>query len=175
MIGVTTGCNKAADRLLLLDVRASGALDSSQASVRFSAPDWPTRAVNSPLGPQGIVFDYDGPPGDGPVTVTVEALDGNQCVLGAGTATVPGTVSGTTSLATIVFVRPLVDSGCAFTDAGIDAPASAADAGNDAGADGGDGGDAGDAGDSAVDSAVDAGIDSVVVPTDAGADAASIG
>ena len=183
VVGTGTGGCKKADRLLLLDVRVSGVLDASDASVRFSAAGWPTRTVASPLASQGLLFGYYGPPGDGAVTVTVEALDGSQCVLGGGTATVPGTAPGMTSPATVVFVRPFANSGCALTDAGLDATPPP-DAGNDAAADSDDGGDASDAsdagaasdasdaGDATADGALDTGLDSVVSPPDANVDAA---
>ena len=125
-------CHKA-ERLLLLDVRASGELPTTVSALRFSAMGWPTRSVAGVLGPGGLLFGYYGPSGSGPVTVTVEAIDARSCVLGTGSATVLDTSSGQTAPATVVYVRPLPETTCMLPDAGFDSGASdAADAGPDA-------------------------------------------
>jgi len=128
-------CQKA-DRLLLLDVRASGELPTTVSALRFSAMGWKTRSVAGVLGPGGLLFGYYGPSGSGPVTVTVEAIDARSCVLGTGSATVQDTSSGQTAPATVVYVRPLAEATCVRPDAGVDAGvASDAEAGTDGGAD----------------------------------------
>jgi hypothetical protein len=130
-------CQKA-DRLLLLDVRASGELPTTVSGLRFSAMGWPTRSVAGVLGPGGLLFGYYGPSGSSPVTVTVEAIDARSCVLGTGSATVLDTSSGQTAPAGVVYVRPLADTTCMLPDAGFvrDASdASDAEAGADGGAD----------------------------------------
>jgi len=187
-------CHKP-DRLLLLDVRASGGLPTTVSAVRFSAMDWPTHSVAGVLGSAGLLFGYYGPSGSGPVTVTAEAIDASNCVLGTGSATVLDTSSGQTAPATILYVRPLPSTTCVLPDAGFDADASDADAsdadgasdgassdssdaegGTDTRPDGGTDATADRAGDGA--SAVDAGVDAVTggdtAPTNdsGGADAA---
>ena len=67
------------------------------------------------------------------VSVTAEATDGVDCVLGRGSATVPGLESGATSDPTTLFIRPLPASGCAIVDAG--GGGEEEDAGTDAGSD----------------------------------------
>jgi hypothetical protein len=123
-------CHKA-DRLLLLDVRASGELPTTVSALRFSTTGWPTRSVAGVLGPGGLLFGYYGPSGGGPVTVTVEAIDARSCVLGTGSATVLDTSSGQTAPATVVYVRPLPDATCVLPDAGFDSGSRDAEAGAD--------------------------------------------
>jgi hypothetical protein len=164
-------CQKA-DRLLLLDVRASGGLPTTVSAVRFSATGWPTRAVAGVLGPGGLLFGYYGPSGSGPVTVTAEAIDAASCVLGAGSATVLDTSSGQTAPATVLYVRPLPGTNCTSPDAGF-----VSDAGDaEAGADGPDA----DAASSDAEAGTDAGADARVdaganldVPADRAADTGS--
>jgi hypothetical protein len=127
-------CHKA-DRLLLLDVRASGELPTTVSALRFSAMDWRTRSVAGVLGPGGLLFGYYGPSGSGPVTVTVEAIDARSCVLGTGSATVLDTASGQTAPATVVYVRPQPGTNCMLPDAGFGSDAGDAEAGTDGGAD----------------------------------------
>ena len=127
------------ERLLLLDVQASGQLPTTVSAIRFSAMDWQTRSVAGVLGPAGLKFGYYGPSGSGPVTVTVEAIDVSNCVLGTGSATVLDTSSGQTAAPTVVYVRPLESTMCMFRDAGFagaDADVSSdAEGGTDAGTD----------------------------------------
>jgi hypothetical protein len=191
-------CRKTTDSLLLLDVRASGALSEPVASLRFSVPDragvgWPVRTVPGDLGSGGVKFGYYIPGGAGPVTVLAEALDDGGCVLGNGTATVQATPPGGTSLPTTLFVRPISSTAClppppppdggagdAASDGGADGatPDGATPDGGEAGAppaDGGadgqsagDGGDALSPGDAAPDVPVDADTDVPVGGSDAG-------
>jgi len=165
-------CHKA-ERLLLLDVRASGELPTTVSALRFSAMGWPTRSVAGVLGPGGLLFGYYGPSGSGPVTVTVEAIDARSCVLGTGSATVLDTSSGQTAPATVVYVRPLPETTCMLPDAGFDSGASdAADAGPDAD---GASSDAEAGTDARADTRADAGADvSSERPADAGAGADAI-
>jgi hypothetical protein len=136
VLALGAGACQKADRLLLLDVRASGDLPTTVSALRFSAMDWKTRSVAGVLGPGGLLFGYYGPSGSGPVTVTVEAIDARGCVLGSGSATVLDTSSGQTAPATVVYVRPLPDTMCMLPDAGFDTgAASDAEAGTDGGAD----------------------------------------
>ena len=130
-------------------------------SIRLSARGWQTRTVPVPgsIGPEGFRVGYYGP-GDGKaVTVSAEALDGVDCVLGIGSAGVPALAAGATSAPTPLFVRPQPDNGCAVdagtggvdagetdaggtdadeSDTGVDADDADDDAGNDATADAGD-------------------------------------
>jgi len=165
-------CHKA-ERLLLLDVRASGELPTTVSALRFSAMGWPTRSVAGVLGPGGLLFGYYGPSGSGPVTVTVEAIDARSCVLGTGSATVLDTSSGQTAPATVVYVRPLPETTCMLPDAGFDSGASdVADAGPDAD---GASSDAEAGTDARGDTRADAGADvSSERPADAGAGADAI-
>jgi hypothetical protein len=135
-LALGAGACQKGDRLLLLDVRASGELPTTVSALRFSAMGWKTRSVAGVLGPGGLLFGYYGPSGSGPVTVAVEAIDARSCVVGTGSATVQDTSSGQTAPATVIYVRPLADTNCALPDAGFDAgAASDAEAGTDAGAD----------------------------------------
>ena len=164
-------CHKA-ERLLLLDVRASGELPTTVSALRFSAMGWKTRSVAGVLGPGGLLFGYYGPSGSGPVTVTVEAIDARSCVLGTGTATVVDTSSGQTAPATVIYVRPLPDATCVLSDARSDAgAASDAEAGTDGGADADGASNDAEAGtDARADTRADAGADvSSERPADAGA------
>lgn len=161
-------CQKA-ERLLLLDVRASGPLPTTVSAIRFSAMDWPTRSVAGVLGPAGLKFGYYGPSGSGPVTVTVEAIDIRNCVLGTGSATVQGTSSGQTAPATVVYVRPLEPTMCILRDAGLAFDGNDADAGVD-GADADASSDADGGTDTGTDSRADTGTDS---RTDTGTDSRS--
>ena len=122
-----SACHQA-ERLLLLDVRASGDLPTTVSAVRFSAMGWPTRSVAGVLGPAGLLFGYYGPSGSGPVTVTVEAIDATNCILGTGSVTVLDTSSGQTAPRTVVYVRPLPDATCMLPDAGFDSDAGDASA-----------------------------------------------
>jgi hypothetical protein len=122
------GCRKG-DRLLLLDVRASGSLLAPVKSVRFSAPGWTTRSIDGPLGAAGVLFGYYGPPGDGTVTVTVDALDASGCVLSTGTVVVADTAAGKATPTTVVYVLAIIPPTCTLPDAGTDtATTDAADA-----------------------------------------------
>jgi hypothetical protein len=135
-LALGAGACQKADRLLLLDVRASGELPTTVSALRFSATGWKTRSVAGVLGPGGLLFGYYGPSGSGPVTVTVEAVDTRSCVIGTGSATVENTSSGQTAPATVIYVRPLPDAMCVLPDAGFDAgAASDAEAGTDGGVD----------------------------------------
>lgn len=125
------GACRKADRLLLLDVRASGDLPTTVSAVRFSATKWPTHSVAGVLGPRGLLFGYYGPSGSGPVTVTAEAIDATGCVLGTGSATVLDTSSGQTAPATVLYVRPLLGTSCMLPDAGFGTDAGDAEAGAD--------------------------------------------
>jgi hypothetical protein len=132
-LALGAGACQKADRLLLLDVRASGELPTTVSALRFSAMGWKTRTVAGVLGPGGLLFGYYGPSGSGPVTVTVEAIDARSCVLGTGSSTVLDTSSGQTAPATVVYVRPLADANCMLPDAGFGSDASdASDGGADA-------------------------------------------
>lgn len=147
------------DGLILLDLRSSGPYGAPVAHIRMSAKGWPTRSVTGTLSPAGFRVGYYGPADGGPVTVTVEALDGVDCVLGAGSATVASLASGATSDPLTVFVRPQAGNGCAVVDAGSDAGG-----GQDAGGDDASGDDAG--GDAAADGATN---DDACVPIACGA------
>lgn len=152
------GCTKE-ESLVLLDLRTSGPLGAPVARVRLSAKRWPTRTVDASIDTAGFRVGYYGP-GDGSgVTVTAEALDAVDCVLGSGSATAPSLKAGDTSAPLTLFVRPQPANGC-VPDAGME------DAGTDAGDDA-----ATDAGDDApVDAGTDAGEDAGA-DVDAGADA----
>jgi len=134
------------DALVLLDLRTSGPLVAPVARVRMSAPGWDTRVVTASLDSEGLRLGYYGPADGGAVSVTVEALDGRDCVLGKGSGTVLMLASGGTSDPLTLFVRPLPDSGCKVVggtdDAGADGggtdDASTDDAGADATMDAGD-------------------------------------
>jgi hypothetical protein len=139
------------DALVLLDLRGSGPLGAPVVRVRLSAPGWKTRVITGTIGPEGFRVGYYGPADGGAVSVTAEALDGVDCVLGNGSATVPALASGATSDPTTLFIRPLPASGCGVVggnDAGTD------DAGD---ADTGGGEDAGGEDVGPVDAASDAG------------------
>jgi hypothetical protein len=140
------------DGLILLNLRSSGPFIAEVVYIRMSAKGWPTRSVSGTVGSQGFQVGYYGPADGNPVTVTVEALDGSNCVLGKGSATVPALDSGATSDPVTVFVRPVSGNNCTVVDAGSDA-GSVEDAGGgeDAGTDA-----PGDAGTDATD---DAGTD----------------
>lgn len=159
---LAAGACKKAERLLLLDVRASGQLPTTVSAIRFSAMDWQTRSVAGVLGPTGLRFGYYGPSGSGPVTVTVEAIDARNCVLGTGSATVLDTSSGQTAPATVVYVSPLESTMCILPDAGFDR--DDADAGADA--------QAADAASSDAEGGTDTGSDSRSDARADGADAA---
>jgi hypothetical protein len=143
-----TGACRKGERLLLLEVRASGQLPTSVSAIRFSAMGWQTRSVAGVLGPTGLRFGYYGPSGSGPVTVTAEAIDVRNCVLGTGSATVLDTSSGQTAPVTVIYVRPLEPTTCILPDAGFDGgdadasdasaadgPSTDAEGGTDTGAD----------------------------------------
>ena len=166
-LAVGAGACHKADRLLLLDVRASGELPTTVSALRFSATGWKTRSVAGVLGPGGLLFGYYGPSGSGPVTVTVEAIDARSCVLGTGSATVLDTSSGQTAPATVVYVRPLPEATCVLPDAGFDSGASD-DA--EAGADGPDADGASSDAEAGSDARADASTD---VPTDRSGDTGS--
>jgi hypothetical protein len=150
------------DSLVLLDLRTSGPLGAPIARVRLSAKGWPTRTITADVGLTGFQVGYYGPGNGGAVSVTAEALDAVDCVLGSGTGTVAKLAAGATSDPTLVFIRPLPANGC-VPDAGTT---------DDGGVDGGDdgGADASDdtAGDARDDTAADAGSD---VGVDLAADA----
>ena len=122
------------------------------------------------LGPTGLRFGYYGPSGSGPVTVTVEAIDVRNCVLGTGSATVLDTSSGQTAPVTIVYVRPLEPTTCVLPDAGFDSPDD--DAGADAGADADASSDAEGGTDTGSDSRSDARADGADAAADRFGDAA---
>jgi hypothetical protein len=140
LLGVgVAGCTKK-DSLILLDLRASGPLGAPVVRVRLAAKGWQTKTLDATLDAAGFRVGYYGP-GDGkPVSVTAEAIDAADCVLGSGEATVPKLEAGATSAPTTLFVRPRPENGC--VDAGTpdsggeDAPGQ--DSGEDAGNDGGD-------------------------------------
>jgi hypothetical protein len=150
------GCTKE-ESLVLLDLRTSGPLGAPVVRVRLSAKGWPTRTLDATIDTAGFRVGYYGP-GDGSgVTVTAEALDAFDCVLGSGSATAPALKAGATSDPLTLFVRPQPANGCvpdagtedAGTDAGEDAGTDEGeDAGTDAAADAGenDGSDATDGG-----------------------------
>jgi len=172
------GCSRS-DALVLLDLRTSGPLGAPVVRIRLSAKGWATRVVNGSIGPDGFRVGYYGPGNGGAVSVTAQALDANNCVLGAGSGTVPKLASGATSDPITLFVRPTPTNGCVpdagMMDAGGDDSGgddSGGDAGADAGADGGDdgAGDAADGGgdDTAPDASTDAGGGDS--PADAGDD-----
>jgi hypothetical protein len=171
------------DSLVLLDLRTSGPLGAPIARVRLSAKGWPTRTITADVGLTGFQVGYYGPGNGGAVSVTAEALDAVDCVLGSGTGTVAKLAAGATSDPTLVFIRPLPANGCVpdagtTDDGGVIRPLPAngcvPDAGttDDGGVDGGDdgGADASDdtAGDARDDTAADAGSD---VGVDLAADA----
>ncbi|HEY7371534.1 MAG TPA: hypothetical protein VIF57_05095 [Polyangia bacterium] len=162
------------DSLVLLDLRTSGPLGAPIAGVRLSAKGWPTRTVGGDIGLAGLQVGYYGPGNGGAVSVTVEALDAVDCVLGSGTGTVAKLAAGATSDPTLVFIRPLPANGCvpdagSTDDGGVDGGDDGG--GDDGGADGGtDASDdtAGDAGDdSAADAGSDVGVDSAADAMDA--------
>jgi hypothetical protein len=166
-----SGCTKH-DALVLLDLRSSGPLGARVALVRLSAPGWKTRIATATIGPEGFRIGYYGPADGGAVSVTAEALDGADCVLGKGSATVPALASGATSDPTTLFVRPLPDSGCALdpvdAGAGDDAGGQDTGGGEDAGEDtGGEDTSGGD--ETSTDAAPsDAGPGTDAAPSDAG-------
>jgi hypothetical protein len=170
LLGV--GACQKAERLLLLDVQASGQLPTTVSALRFSAMDWQTRAVAGVLGPAGLKFGYYGPSGSGPVTVTVEAIDARNCVLGTGSATVPDTSSGQTATPTVVYVRPLESTMCMFRDAGLAEAAADAAAAADADADAGASSDTEGGTDAGTDSRSDARADRSDGAADRSGDAA---
>jgi hypothetical protein len=159
LLGVA-GCTKE-ESLVLLDLRPSGRLGAPVARIRLSAKGWPKRTVDGTLDVAGFRVGYYGP-GDGDaVTVSAEALDAVDCVLGSGSATVPALKAGATSAPTTLFVRPQPGNAC-VPDAGTDGGGEEAgtdgggtDAGEDVGIDGGD--DGGD--DTESDAAIDASVD----------------
>ena len=120
------GCTKE-ESLVLLDLRPSGPLGAPVARIRLSAKGWPKRTVDGTLDAAGFRVGYYGPGDGSAVTVTAEALDAVDCVLGSGSATVPALEDGATSAPTTLFVRPQPANGC-VPDAGTDA------GGEDAGA-----------------------------------------
>ena len=131
---------------MLLEIRSSGPLGAPVVSIRLSASGWPTRTVPAgSIGPEGFHVGYYGPADGKAVTVTAEALDAANCVLGIGSAGVPALAAGATSAPTPLFVRPQPDNGCAVDagTGGIDAgetdaggtDADESDAGVDAGTD----------------------------------------
>jgi len=157
---VGLGCCSKNDSLVLLDLRTSGPLGAPIARLRLSAKGWPTRVVSGGIGLEGFQVGYYGPGNGGAVSVTVEALDAVDCVLGSGAGTVAKLAAGAISAPTLVYIRPLPANGCVpdagtTDDGGVD----------DAGADGG-GTDASDdtapdaSDDTAPDAASDAGADS---------------
>jgi hypothetical protein len=150
-----SGCTKH-DGLILLDLRSSGPYAAPVVHIRMSAKGWTTRTVSGSIGPEGFLVGYYGPAKGGPVTAMVEALDGDDCVLGRGSGTVAALASGATSDPITVFVRPVAGNGCTVVDAGSDA------GGQDAG-----GEDSGD-NDASADAGVDSGSDA---PGDAETDA----
>jgi hypothetical protein len=149
------GCTKE-ESLVLLDLRPSGPLGAPVARIRLSAKGWPKRTVDGTLDAAGFRVGYYGPGDGSAVTVTAEALDAGDCVLGSGSATVPALEDGATSAPTTLFVRPQPANGCVpdagtdagGDDAGSDAPVDAStDATDDAGTD------------AAPDAEADAGVD----------------
>jgi len=166
------------DSLVLLEIRSSGPLGAPVVRIRLSASDWPTRTVDVPggIGPEGFHVGYFGPADGKAVTVSAEALDEANCVLGIGSAGVPALAAGATSAPTPLFVRPQPDNGCAVDagTGGIDAgetdaggtDADESDTGVDAGTDADD--------DAGEDATADAGDDvSPEAGTDADDDAAA--
>jgi len=124
------------DGLILLNLRSSGPFIAEVVYIRMSAKGWPTRTTSGTVGPQGFEVGYYGPADGNPVTVTVEALDLSNCVLGKGSATVPALDSGATSDPVTVFVRPVSGNNCTVVDAGNDAGSiEDAGGGEDAGTD----------------------------------------
>ena len=81
------GCTKE-ESLVLLDLRPSGPLGAPVARIRLSAKGWPERPVEGTLDAAGFRVGYYGPGDGSAVTVTAEALDAGDCVLGSGSATV---------------------------------------------------------------------------------------
>ena len=138
------GCAKK-DSLILLDLRASGPLGAPVVRVRLTAKGWQTKTVDGTIDAAGFRVGYYGPGNGKAVSVTAEALDAADCVLGRGEATVPKLEAGATSAPTTLFVRPRPENGC-VVDAGMpdsggeDAPGHDAseDASQDAGADAGE-------------------------------------
>ena len=163
------GCTKE-DSLVLLDLRTSGPLGAPVARVRLSATGWPTRTIDASIDTAGFRVGYYGP-GDGSgVTVTADALDAFDCVLGRGSATAPSLKAGETSAPLTLFVRPQPANGCvpdagtedAGTDAGEEAGTDAGeDAGMDAPVDAGTEVDSGGEDDVGTDAAPDAGAPDV--------------
>ncbi|HMF44717.1 MAG TPA: hypothetical protein VKQ32_28775 [Polyangia bacterium] len=150
------------DSLVLLDLRRSGPLGEPVARVRLSASGWPTRTVTGDIGADGFQVGYYGPGKGAAVTVTAEALDAVDCVLGSGSATVAKLSAGATSDPVTLFIRPLPANGC-VPDAGM------MDAGDDAGDDGG----GTDAGMDAVTDGMDATPDGTDGNDDTAGDAAT--
>jgi hypothetical protein len=117
-VSVLVGACTKKESLVLLDLRTSGPLGAPVARVRLSAPGGKTRTITGEIGPEGFRVGYYGPSDDGTLSVTAEALDGVDCVLGRGSATVTDLESGGISAPTTLFIRPLPSSGCAVVDAG---------------------------------------------------------
>ena len=155
------------DSLVLLDLRRSGPLGEPVARVRLSASGWPTRTVTGDVGPDGFRVGYYGPGKGDAVSVTAEALDAVDCVLGSGTATVAKLTAGATSDPVTLFIRPLPANGC-VPDAGT------TDAGDDGGTDDG-GADDGGTDDGGTDASMDADMDGVDAPTDGTDDGGDVG
>jgi len=119
------GCSRK-DSLVLIDLRASGPLGAPVAMVRLKANGWPSRVVIGDIGPDGLRVGYYGPASGGAVTVTAEALDDANCVLGSGSGTVAKLESGAISDPVTVFIRPTPANGC-VPDAGPMPDAGATD------------------------------------------------
>jgi hypothetical protein len=151
------------DGLILLNLRSSGPFIAEVVYIRMSAKGWPTRITSGTVGTQGFQVGYYGPADGNPVTVTVEALDGSNCVLGQGSATVPALDSGATSDPVTVFVRPVSGNNCTVVDAGSDA-GSVEDAGGGEDVGTGAPGDAGN--DATADTGTDAGADATADASD---------
>jgi hypothetical protein len=150
--------------LVLLDLRTSGPLAAPVVRIKLSAKDWPARTVTTEtIGPDGFRVGFYGPADGGAVTVTAQALDAVDCVLGSGSATVPALEAGATSAPTTLFIRPVPGNGCMV----VEPP-------TDAGSDTGSGDDGGGAPDADADAGVDA-TDDGVDATDDGVDATDDG
>jgi hypothetical protein len=161
------------DSLVLLDLRTSGPLGAPVARLRLSAKGWPTRTLSGDIGPAGFQVGYYGPGNGGAVSVTVEALDAVDCVLGSGSGTVARLAAGATSDPTPVFVRPLPANDC-VPDAGTTDDGGDDGGGEDAGADGGTDASDDSAADANDDTAADASDDAAPdAGSDVGADSAA--
>ena len=154
------GCTKE-DSLVLLDLRPSGPLGAPVARIRLSAKGWTTRTVDGAPDVAGFHVGYYGPGDGGAVTVTAEALDAADCVLGSGSATVPALEAGAISAPATLFVRPEPTHGCVpdggTADAGSDGGGT--DAGGDAKPDAGDETETDAAADERLDTVAEAGTD----------------